>query len=111
MVLASLQVEDKLERAWFFYKSFLLLNISVKVILEIFFLIFSNIIIWFNKKEVAWRFYTTAETLTTTKQVKIIDRKAFAKAALNKNFEAFVMHVTSFSLSKPTMSIHLAKNA
>ena len=43
--------------------------------------------------------------------MKIIDKKEFAKVVLNKNVKAFVMHETSFSLSKPTMSIHPAKEA
>lgn len=51
MVLASFQVKDKLKRVWFFQKSFLLADISVEVILGIFFLIFSNIDIQFVEKE------------------------------------------------------------
>ena len=32
IVLANFQVEDKLEKAWFFQKTFLLVNISIKVV-------------------------------------------------------------------------------
>ena len=42
MVLASFQVEDKLERARFFQKMFLLGDLSVEVILRMPFLILSN---------------------------------------------------------------------
>ena len=42
-----------------------------------------------------------------TKQVEIIDKKKFARAALDKHVEAFVIHVT-FLL---TMAIHPAKKA
>ena len=45
--------------------------------------------------------------LPTTKQVKIIDKKEFAKTALDEHVKAFVMHVTSLS----TMAIHSAKKA
>lgn len=38
----------------------------------------------------------------------MIDKKEFAKLALDKNVEAFVVHVTFLSLSKSTMSIHPA---
>ena len=42
MVLASFQVEDKLERAWFFQETFLLADISAEVVLGMPFLTFSN---------------------------------------------------------------------
>lgn len=42
MVLASFQVEDKLEKPCFFLKTFWVANISIKVILNMFFLILSN---------------------------------------------------------------------
>ena len=53
----------------------------------------------------------TAEALLTTKQVEIIDKKEFAKVALDENIEVFVVHVTSLSLNKLTMLIYLAKEA
>ena len=42
MVLASFQVEDKLGRARFFQKTFLLANISAMVVLSMHFLTLSN---------------------------------------------------------------------
>lgn len=42
MVLASFQVENKFEKICFFQKIFLLTNINAKVVLKIYFLIFSN---------------------------------------------------------------------
>ena len=50
-----------------------------------------------------------AKALPTTKQMEIIDKKEFVKVVLDENVEGFVVHMTSFSLSKPIMSIHLAK--
>ena len=43
MVLANFQVEDKLEKTWFFQETFLLANINIKVVLGILFLTFSNV--------------------------------------------------------------------
>ena len=43
MVLVSFQVEDKLERLRFFQKTFLLADLSVKVVLRMPFLIFNNV--------------------------------------------------------------------
>ena len=42
IVLASFRMEDKLERARFFQEMFLLADISIEVVLEIFFLTLSN---------------------------------------------------------------------
>ena len=78
------------------------------VVLGILFLILINANIQFAEKKLIWRTYTTKEALLTTRQVKIIDQKKFARAALNENFEAFVMHVSFLRLR---MSIHLARKA
>ena len=42
MVLASFQIEDKFRRARFFQETFLLANISAKVVLGMLFLTFNN---------------------------------------------------------------------
>ena len=63
------------------------------------FLTLNNTYIQFARKKLTKRSYTTAEALPIIKWVEIIDRKEFTKAALDKNVEAFVVHVTSFSLN------------
>ena len=80
----------------------------MKVVLSMSFLILSNFDIQFAEKKPTWGIYITKETFPTTRQVEIINWKKFAKAALDKNVEAFVMHVSSLG-SK--MNIHLAKKA
>ena len=109
MVLASFQVEDKLGQTRYFQKTFLLADIGLKVVLGMPFLTLSNADIKFAKKELTWKSYTTTEALPTTKQVEIIDKKESARAVLDENVEAFVVHVTSLSLN--SMSIHPAKEA
>ena len=42
MVLTSFQVKDMLRRARFFQETFLLADINMKIVLEMFFLTFSN---------------------------------------------------------------------
>lgn len=42
MVLASFQIEDKLGKAYFFQKIFLLINVSIKIVLQMPFLTLSN---------------------------------------------------------------------
>ena len=51
MVLASFQIEDKLERAQFFQETFLLANINTQVVLSMPFLNLSNTNILFMEKK------------------------------------------------------------
>ena len=101
-------MEDKLGRARFFQETFLLANISAVVVLGMLFLTLSNANVQFVEKELTWRSYTTAKALLTTKRVELIDRKEFAKAALDENFETFVIHVASLKL---VSGIHLDRKA
>ena len=43
MVIAVFQVLDKLGRSCFFYETFWLVEISIKMVFGIFFIIFSNV--------------------------------------------------------------------
>ena len=104
MVIAAFQVKDKLGRARFFQETLLLANTSMEVVLEMPFLILSNADIQFAEKELIWRSYTAKEALPTTQRVELIDKKEFAKAALDENIEAFVVYVSFLSLgSKMTI--------
>ena len=49
--------------------------------------------------------YIVAKALPTTKRVEVIDKKEFAKGALDEHVKASVMHVTFLSI----ISIYLAK--
>ena len=80
----------------------------MKVVLSMPFLTFSNVDIQFAEKELTWRTYITKKAFPTTRQVEIIDQKEFAKAALNENIEALVVHVRSL---RSKITIHLAKKA
>ena len=62
------------------------------------FLTFSNADVQFVEKELTWRSYTTAEALPTTKRVELINKKEFAKAAMDENSETFVVHIVSLDL-------------
>ena len=93
MVIADFQIEDKVDRPRFFQKTFLVANTKFKVILEMFFLKFSNADMSFDEKTLIWRIYTTNKALPITKQVQIIDKKNFVIAALDANSEMFVVHM------------------
>ena len=108
MVIADFQVIDKLGRARFFQETFLLADTTMEVVSGMPFLTHSNADIQFAKKELTERSYTTEKALPTTRWVELIEKKEFAKAALDENVKAFVVHVASFT-SK--MSIHPARKA
>ena len=66
IVIAGFQIKDKLNRARFFQKTFLLANTSKEVILGMHFLTFSNADIQFAEKKLTWRSYTVKKALPTT---------------------------------------------
>lgn len=78
---------------------FLLADISVEMVLGIFFFTFSKANIHFADKEITGRPYTAAEAPFTIKRLELIDKKEFVKVVLDENIEVFMMHVTSLSLS------------
>lgn len=84
----------------------MLIDTSMKVVLEMPFLIFSNANIWFAKKEFKWRRYLTIEALPIIWRVKLINKREFAAAALDENTETFVIRVAALLI--PTMQVHLS---
>ena len=110
IVIAAFQVKDKLGRVWFFQETFLLVDTNMEVVLGIPFLTFSNADIQFAERESTWRSYTAKEALPTTWRIELIDKKEFAKAALDKNIEAFMVYVSFLSLGSK-MIIHPAREA
>ena len=63
------------------------------------FLTLSNADVQFVEKKLIWRSYTTAEALPTTKWVEFINKKEFAKAALDEKSETFIIHMASLNLA------------
>ena len=107
MVLTDFQVEDKFGKARFFQETFLLADINAEVVLDLLFFTLSNTDIQFVEKKLTWRSYTIAEALPTTKRVELINKKEFAKAALNKNAETFLVYVPS--LSSTLLDVYLSR--
>ena len=100
MVIADCSVKDKFERVQFFQKIFLLANIGLEVVLEMFFLTFSRADIQFAEQEFVWKTYMAAEALPITKRVEIIYKWEFVVAALNADDKIFMIYVAT--LAKPT---------
>lgn len=92
-------VENKLDRAYFFWKRFLLAHISVNILLKMLFLTFNNTNIRFTNRKLTWRSYTNTKILLITKWVELIDKKKFVKMALKKDLKTFVIYVVALEAS------------
>ncbi len=110
MALARFSIQDSLGRVRFFEETFLLADTNMEVVLGMLFLSLSNADVEFAELgKLTWRFYTAAEALPTTSRVELIDKREFAKAALDENSETFVIHVSALDVAEP--SIHLSRAA
>ena len=89
---------DKANRVRFFEETFLVANVSPKVVLEMLFLTLSVVNNDFLDWKLRWRTYTTEEALPTSRRVELVGKKEFAAAALNPEYESFVIHVTFLNL-------------
>ena len=107
MVIADLQVENKIGRPRFFKETFLVANTKFEIILGMLFLKLSNADMSFGKKILTWRTYTINKALPTTERVQIIDNKGFVIVALDANNKTFVMHVAIREQEK--MPVHSEK--
>ncbi len=60
--------------------------------------------------KLTWRTYTAAEALLTTSQVELIDKREFARAALDKNLETFVLYVSALEATTihPSQVVQIA---
>ncbi len=80
----------------------------MKVVLEMPFLSFNNANVKFAELEkLTWRSYIVAEALSITSQVKLIDKREFAKVALDENSKTFVVYIAILEV----MTIHLSRTA
>ncbi len=81
----------------------------MEVVLGMPFLSLSNIDVEFAKLgKLTWSSYTAAEALPTTSQFELINKREFAKAALDKNSETFVIYVITLDLLT-AISIYLSR--
>ncbi len=77
------------------------------MVLEISFLDLSNTIFQFSTEKFILRSYTVAETLSTINRIEIIDKKEFARVALDENSKTFVVYVAVLKVLT-TISIHVS---
>lgn len=106
IVITNCLIKNKLESIQFFYKAFLLANISLEVVLKIFSLTFSKRNMLFTKQKLVFRTYIAIETLLIFKRVEIIDKRKYTVMVLNADIEIFGIYITALSKYK-TMPIQL----
>ncbi len=110
MVISIFSVSDKDRRERFFEASFLLADVSPDIVLGMPFLTMSNADVNFQARDLQWRSYITREVLPTTRRVELIEKKEFAAAALDPEYEAFVVHVAALSMYSGD-EVHPSKKA
>ena len=97
IVVAAFLVEDKANRVRFFEETFLVANVSPEIVLGMPFLTLSDADVDFSGQELWWRTYTTEEILATTRYVELVGKKKFAAAALDPEYETYIVLVASLS--------------
>ncbi len=105
MVSASFLLQDNQEKVRFFEETFLLADISLEVVLGMHFLALSNADFQFGAEELIWRTYIVVEALPTTSRFELIDKREFAKTALDENSETFVVHVSALDIAESSIYI------
>ncbi len=80
----------------------------MEVVLGMPFLALSNADVQFSAEKLTWRSYTVAEVLPTTSRFELIDKKEFAKPALDENLETFVVHVSALDIAEPSIRLSRA---
>ena len=104
MVVAAFSVVDKTNQVRFFKETFLVANVSLKVVPGILFFTLSGADIDFSSQKLWWRTYITKKVFPTTKHVNPVDKKEFAAVALDPEHETYVVHIASLS-STPFTSL------
>ena len=97
MVVAAFLIEDKANQVRFFKETFLVANVTPKVVFGMPFLTLSGTDVDFLGRELRWRTYSTKETFPTTRRVELVGKKEFAAAALDPKHETYVVYVGSVS--------------
>lgn len=97
MVVIAFLVTDKANHVRFFKEIFLVANISPEVAFRMFFLTLSGADVDFLDWELRWSTYTIEEVLPTIRRIELVGEEEFAAAALNLEYETFVVYVASLS--------------
>lgn len=92
-------IDDKARKSQFLKNCFLLADISMNTVLEMFFLTQNNAKINFVNRNLNLQYYTTIKVLLTIMWVELIKNKEFEVINLNWNDEIIIVYVVSLSSS------------
>ena len=87
-----------------------MVNVSPEVVFGMLFLTLSGADIDFLGRELRWRTYSTKVAFPTTRRVELVGKKEFAAAALDLEYETYVVHVGSVSSNASPSSSSLKLN-
>ena len=93
IVVVALLVKDKANQIGFFEETFLVANVSPKVVFGMLFFILSGADVDFLGQELWWWTYTTEKALPTIRRVKLVGNKTFVAAVLDLEYETYVVHI------------------
>ena len=97
IVVTAFLVTDKVNQVRCFEKTFLVANVSPKIVFGMLFLTLSDADVDFLGRKLRWRTYTTKEALPTTRRVELVGKKKFVAVALDPEYETYVVYVGSIS--------------
>ena len=103
-------VINKANQVKFLEKTFLVANVSSKIIFKMLFLTLSSANIDFLDCELWWKTYITQKALLTTKRIELVERKKFTVTALNLECETFIVYVMFLSFIASLSSTLLNAN-
>lgn len=109
IVIVAFSFQDKLGRIQFFKEIFLLIDTSIEVVLGMYFFSFFDVNIRFVEREITWKRYITAKTLSITQKVKLIGKKKFVTAALDADSEISIVHVAALNIKSINMAVYLSQ--
>lgn len=75
------------------------------------FLTLSNAGMLFLEQKLIWNSYIVAKALSINKKVKLINKKKFAKGALNEESEIFIVHVAALEAALAKITIYSTQKA
>ena len=82
MLVTAFSVTDKVNQVKFFEETFLVANVSLKVVFGILFLTLSSVDIDFLGRELCWRTYTTKKAFPTTRRIELVGKKRVCSCSI-----------------------------
>ena len=97
ILVVAFFVTNKVNRVKLFKETFLVANISPKIVFKMLFLTLSNVNVDFLGQELRWKTYTTKKALLIIRHVKLVGKIEFAIVALDSEYETYIVHINSVS--------------